>query len=184
MLNRAAACLAAVALSASAALAQDYPTRAVTLIVPYPPGGNTDLMARALQPELSKALGQPVVIVNRGGAAGSIGTTELARARPDGKTILITPVGPMMIQPQLRRNVGYTPENFTPICQVLDSPVIMMTGTYDYLTPPEATENTARQIPGGIYIEMEDIGHFPMSENYPLFAVYLKEALRIIEERT
>jgi pimeloyl-ACP methyl ester carboxylesterase len=63
-------------------------------------------------------------------------------------------------------------------------PVIMMTGTYDYLTPPEATEGTARQIPGGIYIEMEDIGHFPMSENYPLFAVYLREALRIIEERT
>ena len=63
-------------------------------------------------------------------------------------------------------------------------PVVMMTGTYDYLTPPEATEATARQIPGGIYIEMEDIGHFPMSENYPLFAVYLKEALRLIGERT
>jgi pimeloyl-ACP methyl ester carboxylesterase len=63
-------------------------------------------------------------------------------------------------------------------------PVIMMTGTYDYLTPPEATEATARQIPGGIYIEMEDIGHFPMSENYPLFSVYLKEALRIVDERT
>ncbi len=62
-------------------------------------------------------------------------------------------------------------------------PVIMMTGTYDYLTPPEATEATARQIPGGIYIQMDDIGHFPMSENYPLFAVYLKEALRLIEER-
>ena len=63
-------------------------------------------------------------------------------------------------------------------------PVVMMTGTYDYLTPPEATEATARQIPGGIYIEMEDIGHFPMSENYPLFRIYLKEALRIIRERT
>ena len=63
-------------------------------------------------------------------------------------------------------------------------PVVMMTGTYDYLTPPEATEATAQQIPGGIYIEMEDIGHFPMSENHELFAVYLKEALRIIEERT
>lgn len=49
--------------------------------------------------------------------------------------------------------------------------------------PPEATENTARQIKGGVYIEMEDIGHFPMSENYPLFRVYLKEALRIIKER-
>ena len=60
----------------------------------------------------------------------------------------------------------------------------MMTGTYDYLTPPEASENTARQISGGVYIEMEDIGHFPMSENYQLFRVYLKEALRIIRERT
>jgi pimeloyl-ACP methyl ester carboxylesterase len=62
-------------------------------------------------------------------------------------------------------------------------PMVIMTGTYDYLTPPEATENTARQIKGGIYIEMTDAGHFPMSENYSLFRVYLKEGLRIIEER-
>ena len=58
----------------------------------------------------------------------------------------------------------------------------MMTGTYDYLTPPEATENTARQIKSGVYIETEDIGHFPMSENYPLFPAYLKEALGIVKE--
>ena len=63
-------------------------------------------------------------------------------------------------------------------------PVVMMTGTYDYLTPPETTEKTASGISGGIYIEMEDIGHFPMSENYPVFRVYLKEALRIIKEKT
>jgi len=63
-------------------------------------------------------------------------------------------------------------------------PVVMMNGTYDYLTPPEIGEQTASQIRGGVYIEMTDIGHFPMSENYPLFRVYLKEALRIIRERT
>ena len=63
-------------------------------------------------------------------------------------------------------------------------PVIMLTGTYDYLTPPEATENTARQIKGGVYIEMADIGHFPMSENHEVFRVYLMEALKIIQERT
>ena len=63
-------------------------------------------------------------------------------------------------------------------------PVIMLTGTYDYLTPPEATENTARQIKGGVYIEMTDIGHFPMSENHEVFRVYLIEALKIIQERT
>jgi len=63
-------------------------------------------------------------------------------------------------------------------------PVVMMTGTYDYLTTPEDSERTARQIKSAVYIEMEDIGHFPMSENYPLFRVYLKEALRIVRERT
>ena len=63
-------------------------------------------------------------------------------------------------------------------------PVVMMTGTYDYLTPPDATENTARQIRGGVYIEMNDIGHFPMSENHDVFRVYLREALRIIKECT
>lgn len=63
-------------------------------------------------------------------------------------------------------------------------PVVMMTGTYDYLTTPEDSERTARQIRSAVYIEMEDIGHFPMSENYALFRVYLKEALRIVRERT
>lgn len=63
-------------------------------------------------------------------------------------------------------------------------PVVMMTGTYDYLTTPEDSERTARQIKSAVYIEMDDIGHFPMSENYPLFRVYLNEALRIIRERT
>ena len=58
-----------------------------------------------------------------------------------------------------------------------------MTGSYDYLTPPEVTENTARRIKGGVYIEMTDIGHFPMSENYPLFRLYLKVVLKIIRER-
>ncbi len=60
-------------------------------------------------------------------------------------------------------------------------PVVMLTGTYDYLTPPSATKETADQIKGGSFIEMEDIGHFPMSENYPVFKKYLVEALERIE---
>ena len=62
-------------------------------------------------------------------------------------------------------------------------PVVMMTEICDYLTPPEVTENTARHIKGGVYIEMTDIGYFAMSENYPLFRIYAKEALRISRER-
>lgn len=115
-----AATLAASLLAAPAA-AQ------VTMVIAWPAGGATDISGRIMQPVLAEALGEPVIIKNVTGAAGTIGAAEVARARPDGRTILLTPVGPMMIQPQLRRNVGYTPADFTPICQVLDSPVIMMT---------------------------------------------------------
>lgn len=99
----------------------------VTMVIAWPAGGATDISGRIMQPVLAEALGEPVIIKNVTGAAGTIGAAEVARARPDGRTMLLTPVGPMMIQPQLRRNVGYTPADFTPICQVLDSPVIMMT---------------------------------------------------------
>jgi tripartite-type tricarboxylate transporter receptor subunit TctC len=115
-----AATLAASVLAAPAA-AQ------VTMVIAWPAGGATDISGRIMQPVFAEALGEPVIIKNVTGAAGTIGAVEVARARPDGRTILLTPVGPMMIQPQLRRNVGYTPADFTPICQVLDSPVIMMT---------------------------------------------------------
>ena len=91
--------LAALVALPCAAAAQDYPTRAVTMIVGYPPGGNTDLMARALQPELSRALGQTVVVQNRGGAAGTLGAAEAARARPDGYTLLFSPNNPLTAQP-------------------------------------------------------------------------------------
>src|SRR5206468_12803396 len=64
-------------LCAIGAAAQDYPSRPVNMVIPFPPGGNTDLMARALQPELAKALGQPVVVVNKGGAGGTIGDIEV-----------------------------------------------------------------------------------------------------------
>jgi pimeloyl-ACP methyl ester carboxylesterase len=65
----------------------------------------------------------------------------------------------------------------------LKCPVVMMTGTYDYLTPPSATKATADQIKGGMFIEMVDIGHFPMSENYPVFKGYLQQALDMIENK-
>src|SRR5437016_10019514 len=86
---------------ASAAAAQSYPSRPVTMVVPFPPGGNTDLMARALQVELSMALGQSVIISNKGGAAGTIGLLELVRAEPDGYTIALTPNNPLTAQPHM-----------------------------------------------------------------------------------
>ena len=69
------------------AAAQSYPSRPINVIVSFPPGGNTDIMARALQNEMSKALSQTVVIINKPGAAGTLGLIELARGAPDGYTI-------------------------------------------------------------------------------------------------
>jgi tripartite-type tricarboxylate transporter receptor subunit TctC len=99
----------------------------VQMVVNFAAGGPTDLVARMMQNEMTAALGQPVVVRNIAGAAGTIGTAEVARARPDGQTILFSPVGPMAIQPHFRRGLSYGLDNFAAICQVADSPVVMMT---------------------------------------------------------
>ena len=116
-----AALVAALVLPALPATAQ------VQMIVNFAAGGPTDIVARLMQNEMAAALGQPVVVRNVAGAGGTIGTAEAARARPDGQTILFSPVGPMAIQPHFRRGLSYALENFAAICQVADSPVVMMT---------------------------------------------------------
>jgi tripartite-type tricarboxylate transporter receptor subunit TctC len=119
------AVLAALAALPCAAAAQEYPSRPVTMIVGYPPGGNTDLMARALQPELSRALGQPVVIQNRGGAAGTLGAADAARARPDGYTLLFSPNNPLTAQPH-QQALPYTLDSFRFLCLVYDNPQVLV----------------------------------------------------------
>jgi tripartite-type tricarboxylate transporter receptor subunit TctC len=104
-----------------------WPSRAIQLIIPFPPGGNTDLMARALQAELSRELGQTVVAVNRGGAAGAIGNAEIARARPDGYTLGISPNNALTTQPLLQ-NASYGVESFRQLCLVYDNPQVLILG--------------------------------------------------------
>lgn len=116
-----AALVAALVLPALPATAQ------VQMIVNFAAGGPTDIVGRLMQNEMAAALGQAVVVRNVTGAGGTIGTAEAARARPDGQTILFSPVGPMAIQPHFRRGLSYGLENFAAICQVADSPVVMMT---------------------------------------------------------
>lgn len=116
-----AALVAALVLPALPARAQ------VQMIVNFAAGGPTDIVARLMQNEMGAALGQPVVVRNVAGAGGTIGTAEAARARPDGQTILFSPVGPVAIQPHFRRGLSYGLANFAAICQVADSPVVMMT---------------------------------------------------------
>lgn len=109
------------------AAAQNFPDRPVTLLVGYPPGGNTDLMARALQPEFSRALGVSVVVQNRGGAAGTIGAGEIARARPDGHQLLFSPNNPITAQPHMAQ-LAYDLSSFRFICMVYDNPQVLIAG--------------------------------------------------------
>lgn len=121
--------LAAVLLAglATAASAQTYPSRPVTMVVPFPPGGNTDLMARALQTELSKTLNQPVVINNKGGAAGTLGLLDLVRAEPDGYTMALSPNNPLTAQPHLQQ-LRYGMDTFRFVCMTYYSPYVLIAG--------------------------------------------------------
>jgi tripartite-type tricarboxylate transporter receptor subunit TctC len=113
------------ALFATAASAQTFPEKPVQIIIPFDAGGNTDLMARALQEEMGKALGQPVVPINKAGAGGTLGASELARSKPDGYTVGMVPNGPLTLQPNIRP-LPYGPDSFDYICQTYSVPLFMM----------------------------------------------------------
>jgi tripartite-type tricarboxylate transporter receptor subunit TctC len=103
--------------------AEDYPNRPITLIVPFPPGGSTTVMARNVADQLATSLGQQIVVDNRGGAGGTIGTRAMAKAAPDGYTIGLGYTGTLAIGPNLYSNVGYDPrKDFSPIGRIATAP--------------------------------------------------------------
>ncbi|WP_233155053.1 Bug family tripartite tricarboxylate transporter substrate binding protein [Candidimonas nitroreducens] len=112
-----AACLGLAALLPGAAMAAGkYPAEPIKLVVPYPAGGATDLMARSLAQKLAEKIGQSVVVENRSGAAGSIGADFVARAKPDGYTLLYSTMGVLTINPSLYKHLNYDPvKSFEPI---------------------------------------------------------------------
>ncbi len=98
----------------------------ITIVVNFGAGGSADRMARLIAPGMSEILGAQVVVKNTTGAAGAIGAQEVARARPDGTTLLLTTTGPMAIQPHFRADLPYRLADFAPICLLGDTPVMMM----------------------------------------------------------
>jgi tripartite-type tricarboxylate transporter receptor subunit TctC len=124
-----AAVLAVISLLfALPAQAQDYPTRTITLVVPYPPGGGVDAMARIIAEKMSAALKQQIVVDNRGGGGGTIGTRAVAKAEPDGYTLLLGHSGTVAINPSLYRNPGYDPRrDFAPIGLLAAMPLALVT---------------------------------------------------------
>ena len=112
----AAAVLAAIFSCPLPVAAQNYPTRPITLVVPFPAGGGNDALARVVAEKMSHTLGQQVVVENRGGAGGTIATRAVAKGTPDGYTILLTYTGTLYINPTLYPNAGYDPrKDFAPI---------------------------------------------------------------------
>jgi len=107
--------------------AQDkWPTQAITFVVPYPPGGPTDVMARLLSVPLSTKLGVSVVVENKAGASGNIGTAQVARAKPDGYTILLAASGNMTINKVIFKDLAYDPvKDFLPITQISKFPLVL-----------------------------------------------------------
>ncbi len=107
--------------------AQDYPNRPITLIVPFPAGGSTTVMARNVADKMSAALGQQVVVENRGGAGGTIGTRAAAKAAADGYTILLSYTGTFSIAPSAYANPGYDPrKDFVPIGMIGAAPNVLV----------------------------------------------------------
>jgi len=108
------------------AFAQQYPARPITLVVPFPAGGGTDNVARFLGKRLHEVLGQPVVVENRAGAGGIVGTKSVASAAPDGHTLLLATPGPNAINGTLMPNLGYDVEkDFAPVSMLLTTPLLL-----------------------------------------------------------
>src|SRR3954463_3051318 len=107
--------------------AKGFPTNPVRIIVPYPAGGTTDLMARALQEPMQKTLGQPVIVDNKPGAAGAIGAREVARSPADGYTLLFSNNGPSSTTPLLVKDAGYDGlKDFAPVSLVSTAPLFVV----------------------------------------------------------
>ena len=118
---------AAVVGAPFASIAQDkWPTQNITFLVPFPPGGPTDIMARLLSAPLGAKLGTTVVVENRAGASGNIGSGAVARAKPDGYTILLATSGNMSVNQILFKNLNYDPiKDFAPIIQISKFPLVL-----------------------------------------------------------
>ena len=121
--------LMSVAVTATV-FAQAFPSKPVTIVVPFPPGGSTDQMARAIAPKLQAQWGQGVLVDNKAGATGTIGATFVKRAAPDGYTLLVTSLGPLVIVPNLIPNLQYDPaKDFDLLTVGLQSPNVLVVPT-------------------------------------------------------
>jgi tripartite-type tricarboxylate transporter receptor subunit TctC len=152
----------AVGLWAATAVAEIYPNRPVRIIVPTPPGGPVDAVARALAHVLAPPLGQAVIVDNRGGAGNTIGSKEAALADPDGYTLLFSSASGLVIAPMLHRQAGYDPfRSFEPIALVAESSNILVVNPSVPATSVQELVAYAKANPGKVNFSSGGIGVLP-----------------------
>ena len=141
----------ALALAAAGTPAQPYPSKPIRVVVPNPAGGFYDLIARTVGLKVGEGLGQPMVVENRVGAGGSLGTEFTAKAPPDGYTIMVGGIGPHGIAPSLYANLPYDPvKDFAPIIHVATTPNILVVHPSSPLQSVQDLVTAARQKPGAL----------------------------------
>jgi tripartite-type tricarboxylate transporter receptor subunit TctC len=129
-----------VLLSAAPVVAQDFPSRIIRIVVPFPPGGTSDVLAREIAQEITNSTGQQVLVDNRPGASGMIGANFVAKSAPDGYTILLSTPGPITINPHLYTNMAYDAEkDLIPITQIGTVPQILV-------VHPSVKANTVQEL--------------------------------------
>jgi len=150
---------AAVLAAPGAILAQDYPTRPITMVVPFPPGGSTDAMARIIQDPMGQALGQTLVIDNRGGAGGSTGAAAVANARPDGYTILLSVNASLTMNMYMQKSFPFDSKKaFAPITLLSDVALVLaVNSALPVKTVPELIDY-ARKNPGKLSYGSAGVG--------------------------
>ncbi len=158
------AALAAHALVLQDAQAQSYPERPIKLVVPSPAGGPPDVMARLLSDKMAAALGQPVIVENRGGAGGTIGARSVLAAEPDGYTLLMGSTSTLLVAPNIYKNAGYHAGSFAPVARVADASEML--GIHPSVPANSMAEfiAVAKSKPGALNFGSAGIGTLPHIE--------------------
>jgi tripartite-type tricarboxylate transporter receptor subunit TctC len=152
---------------------QEYPNRAIHLIVPWPPAGNVDITARAIAPAMSEILGQQVVVENRAGAAGRIGCAEVAKSAPDGYSLVLGSTGTITAGPAVWKNVAYDPlKDFVAVGAIQSVPIVLTAAPKAPFSTYEEFAKLAKEKPGQVTIASAGSG----SSNHLALELLMKQA--------
>jgi len=156
-----AATLSAAAAAPTAALAQNYPARTVQIIVPATPGSSADILGRILAEGMAADFGKPVIVINKPGANGVLGTADVARANADGYTLFHGAGYSITVQPLTDKDAGYSVKSFTPICQTFKNDQVIVVPPNSALKTAKDLIEAARKKPGALNVGIPGIATVP-----------------------